>query len=214
LFLGDESVPQSTLDAIAQRISSVPGREITIDVWLQQIGDEVVAKLPMQIAGYANEEVTRRSLYATGVTIASEFPPGVSVRIQACDGQLRSELELTVTDRNGDYVSRDDNRLFYSESFDDDFANQLADYLVSSGAFTPQKGAEVKLGQFSAEDATPRLQLLSIPHQPSDQDVQQVESYGQAVATVMFADRGLAFEVCDVYGNLIEPLQFRYSPQN
>jgi hypothetical protein len=100
LFLADHSVPQSTLDAVARRISPIPGRQITIDVWLQQIGEEVIAKLPLTMEASSDDEAARSSLHAIGLTIASEFPTNVNVTMHGCDSMLQSQIELTVTERD------------------------------------------------------------------------------------------------------------------
>ncbi|QEG41126.1 ABC transporter substrate-binding protein [Roseimaritima ulvae] len=200
LFLGDDSISQETLDAIAARTTNVPGREITVDFWLRNTEDGYAVLVPSTDELLASEEEFENAMYSVGRCINSELPQDASLVMIGCDFDFHAKQTVPVSDRAAAYLARNNNRLDYWHPFDQAFADRVADYFEAQGLFAENGAAHVEIFQTAQPQAYPCVQLYVNPENFSADMAGQVEAFSRQMAAELFPDQVSVFQLCDARG--------------
>ncbi|GAA5507940.1 hypothetical protein [Novipirellula caenicola] len=200
LYLSDDSISQATLDAIAARLPTIPEREITVDFWISQSDNQYTVLAPSPDAVLERGAALQRSRLSTGIGINSELPDEATLTMIACDYDFQPHHAMPVRKRLGPYLARHNNRLSYATSFDEAFANRVADYFESQGVFTEHGSAHVEIFHSDQPESLPCVQLYVTESMIASESTPQVKAFGLKVAAELFPGQRSVFQLCDALG--------------
>lgn len=209
LYLADDSVAPDTLEAIATRLPTIPGREITIDMWIQKTGDHVKVLVPTSQKTREQHLALQRSFAATGAGIKAEFAPETHLEMVLCDHEFTPLHSFPINTRANACIASDNNRLLYDASFDNEFAKAATDYFQSISLFTPNGAMHVELLRDEEIDV-PCVQLRVIASMLTTESEEQMQELGQQIVEGLFPGQAGVFQLADAMGTPIDGCTWLY----
>ncbi|MCM2373224.1 hypothetical protein [Aporhodopirellula aestuarii] len=209
LYLADESVSEETLDAIATRLPTIPGRDITIDMWIQQTGEHVQVLVPTSQKSREQHLALQRSFAATGAGIKAELTPEVDLEMVLCDHQFTPLHSFPINTRANACIACDNNRLLYDASFDKAFARAAADYFQEISLFNPDGAMHLELLRDEDSDVA-CVQMRVIASMLTTENEQQMQELGLQIVANLFPGQSGIFQLADALGTPIDRCTWLY----